>query len=303
MFNLDKNILRQALDLSPVATVIIDLNGPTTEVAYVNQAFEALSGFDVAELVGQPWHQLLTGEPDPESCEPVAELECHPRLGVAEQLVMDMLPLYDRPGTPRYWVGTERQSEPKSSGDDGEREALLAVLRDARMHLRRLEGRDSATGVLNRRAFNDMFQRDWVMARREQRSIGIMLFRLDAFEGYRDVFGRHAADSCLRKVAHAITGSLRRAGDLAARFSDDQFAVLIAADDEPNVSQFAGSIAAKVRGLAIHHPRSTVDRFVSVSFGIAVTIPAGKDTTETLIKAANKMLVDEPTEDHSLTLI
>jgi diguanylate cyclase (GGDEF)-like protein len=303
MFNLDKSILKQALDLSPVATVIIDLNGSVTEVAYVNQAFEALSGFDVAELVGQPWHQLLVGEPDPESCPQVAQLECHPRLGVSEQLVLDMLPLYDRPGTPRYWVGTECPSDPKLSADDGEREALLAVLRDARMHLRRLEGRDSATGILNRRAFDDMFQRDWVMAKREQRSIGIVLLRLDAFEGYREVFGRHAADSCLRKVAHAITGSLRRAGDLAARFSDDQFAVLIAADDEANVINFAARIAEKVRGLAIHHPRSPVDRFVSVSFGVATTIPAGTATTDSLIKTATKTLTDESPQEQSLTLI
>ena len=55
MFELDKSILRQALDLSPVPTVIIDMNRPAEVVVYVNQAFEALSGFDVAELVGQPW--------------------------------------------------------------------------------------------------------------------------------------------------------------------------------------------------------------------------------------------------------
>ena len=115
MFSLDKNILKQALDLSPVATVIIDMNAPIT-VAYVNQAFEALSGFDVAELVGQPWHKLTGGKADPESCDRVAEMECPPRLGVSDQLTLDMLPLYDRPGTPRYWVGTERQLVPDEIG-------------------------------------------------------------------------------------------------------------------------------------------------------------------------------------------
>jgi diguanylate cyclase (GGDEF)-like protein len=104
-------------------------------------------------------------------------------------------------------------------------------------------------------------------------------------------------------VAQAITGSLRRAGDLAARFSDDQFAVLIAADDEANVINFAASIADKVRGLAIHHPRSPVDRFVSVSFGVAAAIPAGTATNDSLIKAAAKMLTDESAQAQSLTLL
>jgi len=302
MFDLEKNVLKQALDLSPVATVIIDRNAPVAVVTYVNHAFEAMSGFDAAELVGQPWNQLLVKKNRKDS-EHLAELECHPRLGVSDQLVFDMLPLYDRPGTPRYWVGTERQLEPEATGDDSEREALLGVLRDARMHLRRLEGRDSATGIVNRRAFDDIFQRDWVMARREQRSIGIMLFRLDAFEGYREVFGRHAADSCLYKVAHAITGSLRRAGDLAARFSDDQFAVLITEDNEAAVSEFAASIAQKVRGLSIHHPRSLVDKFVTVSFGFAALVPAEGMTTNTLIEAANENLVKEFFSGQSLSAL
>jgi len=243
------------------------------------------------------------GRNDEGESQHVAELECHPRLGVSDRLTLDMLPLYDRPGTPRYWVGTERQAETEASADELEREALLGVLRDARMHLRRLEGRDSATGILNRRAFDDIFQRDWVMARIEQRSLAILLFKLDAFDAYFEVFGRHAADSCLRKVAHAITGSLRRAGDLAARFSDDQFVVLIAADDEPAVANFAASIAEKVRGLSIHHPRSLVDRFVTVSFGCAAMVPAHAAKPEALIDAANEKLLKEFFDDQSLSAI
>jgi diguanylate cyclase (GGDEF)-like protein len=286
-----------------VATIIIDRNAPVAVVTYVNHAFEAMSGFDAAELVGRTWRQLLVGQVDHDHSEHVAELECHPRLGVADRLMLDMLPLYDRPGTPRYWVGTERQVETEATADDGEREALLGVLRDARMHLRRLEGRDSATGILNRRAFDDILQRDWVMARREQRSLGIMLFRLDAFDAYSEVFGRHAADSCLRKVAHAITGSLRRAGDLAARFSDDQFAVLIGQDDEAAVSEFAASIAEKVRGLSVHHPRSLVDRFVTVSYGYASMVPADAATPKALIEAANDKLLKEFFEEQSLSAL
>ena len=303
MFELSKNVLKQALDLSPVATVIIDRNAPVTEITYVNHAFEAMSGFDAAELLGLPWGQFLVDQVAESESEHSAELECHPRLGVSDRLKLDMLPLYDRPGTPRYWVGTECKLDAETSGGDSEREALLGVLRDARMHLRRLDGRDSTTGILNRRAFDDIFQRDWVMARREKRSLGIMLFRLDAFDAYSEVFGRHAADSCLRKVAHAITGSLRRAGDLAARFSDDQFAVLITAEDENAVNKFADSIAGKVRELSIHHPRSLVDRFVTVSHGSAVMVPADAVAPDALMKAANEKLLKEFFEDQNLSAL
>jgi diguanylate cyclase (GGDEF)-like protein len=295
MFNLSKNILKQTLDISPVATVIIDLQGSVQKIAYVNQAFEALSGFDGGELIGLPWIELLADDSEQEAFgEQLAELQCHPRLGAADSLTVELLPLFDRPGTPRYLVGTERQiPNSELEGEDTDRDALLSILRDARMHLRRLDGRDSATGILNRRAFDDLLQRDWVLARREQRGLGLILFQLDGFDAYRDVYGRHAADSCLRKVAHAITGSLRRAGDLAARFQDDQFIVLVPEGDAGKIAAMAAAIAGKVRGLSIHHPRSPVDRYVTISFGVAAGIPAMNISSCEFVQEAEEQLAEE----------
>lgn len=292
MFSLNKNIFKQALDFSPVATVIVDTHRSVDTVVYANHAFEAMSGFDVAELIGRSWLDLVESkQSESGESERVAKLQCHSRLGVAESLVLDMLPLLDRPGNPRYWVGTEQQAMDgvEVGGPAEERDALMSVLRDARMHLRRLDGRDSTTGILSRRAFEDMLQRDWVLARRDQRCLSMMLFRVDAFEEYRAVFGRHAADSCLRKVAHAITGSLRRAGDLTARFEDDHFAVLVAQGDESKIATFAGTIGAKVRGLSIHHPRSTVDRFVTVSVGVSSLVPSDNEPDDLLEKAKENL--------------
>ncbi len=299
MFKLNKRILTQALDLSPVPTVIVDLKANPQLVVYVNQAFEAVSGFDTAELIEHPWQELLVGpQDDTGEAEFTARIACHSRLGADEQLALDMLPLYEKPGTPRFWVGTEQQvHEHRQQEQDEERDALRAVLRDARMHLRRMDGRDSATGILNRRAFEDMLQRDWVMARREKRSLGLIMLQVDGFDGYREVYGRHAADSCLRKIAHAITGSLRRGGDLTARFADDQFAVLIAKTDTGRAASLAKSIAEKVRGLSIHHPRSPVDRYVTVSFGVSTMVPTASMSINRLLETASDGLAELPSSE------
>jgi len=298
MFNISRIILKQALDLSPVATIIVDLKSPGHPVVFLNSAFEALSGYDASELLGVSWDELQTnyasGPHDGDTVARIGEtaiLECHPRLGAMEQLQLEMMPLYDRPGAPRYWMGAEaRQVPDQLEAADVERESLLSVLRDARMQLRRLDGRDSATGVLNRRAFDEMLQRDWVIASREQRNLSLILFRIDAFADYREVFGRHAADSCLRKVLHAITGSLRRAGDVAARFADDRFVVLLNGCEAVDVERLADQIAAKVRHLSIHHPRSANGRFVAVSSGMGHVLPTGSAKPVKLIKLAEKTL-------------
>ena len=296
MVGLSKNIIKQALDLSPVATFIVDLKSEPQAVQYVNQAFEALSGFDAAELVGRPWAPLLESVPDVGSDTQLREVQfrCHPRLGAAEHMRLDLLPLYEGPGAPRYWLATEQQQVNAAEQHDDEREALLSMLRDARTHLRRLDGRDSATGMLNQRVFEDLLQRDWVLARREQRAVALMVFQLEHYDAYRDVFGRHAADACLRKVGHAISGSLRRAGDLTARYADDRFAVLMGEADETQAAELAQRIAAKVRGLAIHHPRSTQDRFVTVSFGVTSVVPDTSLSRPNLIDLAEQDMVSRP---------
>jgi len=302
MFNLNRSILRQALDLSPVATIIVDTRKPSPEVVYANQAFEAMSGFDVAELVGCRWDRLASGEQAGEfDCERAVDVQCHHRLGVSDCITLHMLPLFDQPGTPRFWMGLERRDlASDANGGDNERDALLGILRDARVHLRRLDGRDSTTGILNRRAFDDILDRDWALAQRDQRALTLILFRLDCFDEYRQVFGRHAADACLQKVAHAITGSLRRASDLVARFADDQFGVLVAQSDEAKVREFSATIAAKVRGLSIHHPRSSVDRFITVTCGVASAVPGSSDTVGKLIDRATDALGRESDSNQSL---
>ena len=294
MFNISKNVLKQALDLSPVATIIIDLQSSGHPVVFVNSAFEAVSGFDAGEFLGLSWDELQvdydSAPHDGDTISRIGEratLACHERLGAAEELQLEMMPLYDRPGAPRYWMGAELRSADNSRGEvDSERDTLIDVLRDARMQLRRLDGRDSVTGVMNRRAFDEMLQRDWAIARREQRNLSAIVFKLNDFSDYRNVYGRHAADSCLRKVLHAITGSLRRAGDVAARYADDQFVVMLNGCKADDVAKLAERIADKVSGLSIHHPRAAKGRFVTVSYGVSKVLPDGKNTAEQLIEIA-----------------
>ena len=93
----------------------------------------------------------------------------------------------------------------------------------------------------------------------------------DDFDAYIEVFGRHAADSCLRRVGRAIRRCLRRASDVVGRIDGAEFVVLSHAADEHGVREFAGRISSAVRELGLHHPRSTVAKFVTVSFRVGVS--------------------------------
>ena len=111
-------------------------------------------------------------------------------------------------------------------------------------------------------------------------------FSLDDFDAYVDVFGQHAADSCLRRVGQAIRRCLRRASDVVGRLDGERFAVLSHAPDEHAVQDFAARISTAVRELGLHHPRSRAGRFVTVSFRVGL-VQAAEES-----RSASKFLDD-----------
>jgi diguanylate cyclase (GGDEF)-like protein len=158
------------------------------------------------------------------------------------------------------------------------------ALLKAKRRIRDLSRDDPVTGLLNDRAFREVFKHDWAVAAREKSALSVVVFTLDEFDAYVDVFGRHAADSCLRRVGQAIQRCLRRASDVVGRIDGAELVVLSHASDEDGVREFAERISAAVRELGLHHPRSTVSRFVTVSFRVGVSSAGEQTASEFLDK-------------------
>ncbi len=167
-----------------------------------------------------------------------------------------------------YYAGFLRAGASRSS-DQEVQQALLT----AKKKIRDLSRDDPVTGLLNANAFRSVLEHDWAVAQRERATLALVAFTLDDFDKYREVFGRHAADTCQRRVAQAIRKCLKRASDVAARVTsdgEDKLIVLSHSSDENGVREFAFNIANSVRELGLHHPRSTVARFVTVSYQMIV---------------------------------
>lgn len=318
MINLTKKVICQALDCVQQATLIVNARKADLPIAYVNPAIEILVGADASELIGSPLRNLVsegelpepgcgtfnanTGERDPQEVNERFEQVWKGKDGKDIPVCVQASPLYDRPGTPGYWM-LQIPAGIASAVDASNPESLKDALTDARRQLKKLERADTATGIPNRAVFMETLQRDWSMARREQRCLGLIIFEVDAFAEYRDLFGRHAADSVLRKIGHAISGSVRRAGDLAARYDQDRFAVLIGSTNEIQAQGLAENIAAKVRNLSIHHPRSPLGRFLTLSFGVASEVPAWSAKSSELLTRAEEQQVrnrPQPEEDDAI---
>ena len=303
MIDFGKKILIQALDCGSDALIIVNARKPDLPVVYVNTAFEASTGVAASDVIGSGLTQLVTHGPLPEvikagqsdwlpddSCTLVQSWGL--RDGREIQLQLRLSPLYDKPGTPAFWLLTQVAATASRPNET----ALRDALHDARRRLKSLERTDPVTGAPNEAVFTEVLQRDWSIARRENRHLGLVVFRVDCFAEYINVFSRHAADSLMRKIGNAINGSLRRAGDFGARLGEDQFAVLIGNATDVQALAFAERVVEKVHRLAIHHPRSTKARFVTISHGCASEIPEWTAASSTLLEHAVARLVDDPTD-------
>ena len=280
---LQRNILEQLIAGSAEPVVVAQISSPDWPVVLCNPAFEGLAGSgDVrnkpfADVVEQLVGRELALEIS-ESIRAGHETTIPVELGNREYLLV-LRPLDGvKKGNGRFYAGFLRGGAGASV--IGDREVQQALLK-AKRRVRDLSRDDPVTGLLNARAFRNVLDHDWAVAKRERSSLALVAFSLDDFDQYLEVFGRHAADTCQRRVAQAVRRCLKRASDVAARVSaddGDRLIVLSHSSDEAGVREFAIRIASSVRELGLHHPRSKVARFVTVSYQIAVK-EVGADQT------------------------
>ena len=276
----NRKILEQALGAAAEALTIVRLDQTDWPVVFANPAFDTLRG---AATTGAPFADVVESMLGRELAIEVSETLRHRQetsypveLGGREYLaVFTPLTLPNETDARFYAVFWRRGGH--GGADLDAQHALLK----AKRRIRDLSRDDPVTGLFNARAFREMLEHDWAVAKREKGRLALVVFSLDDFAAYVDVFGRHAADSSLRRVGQAIRRCLRRASDVVARLDDDRFVVLSHASEEAGVREFAGRISAAVRELGLHHPRSTHGRFVTVSYEVgAIEVADAKSGPE-----------------------
>jgi len=278
--SVNRKILEQVIEASAEPLVILRVDHPDWPVELSNVAFNSIGGEDVRK---QPFadviEQLVGRELALEISETVRsqqETSFPVEFGGREYLLaLKPLSMPDQSDAQFYvafWRGGAGAGA--VAGSD-----MHHALLKAKRRIRDLSRDDPVTGLLKDKAFRDVLEHDWAVAAREKSSLALVLFTLDEFDAYIDVFGRHAADSCLRRVGQAVRRCLRRASDVVGRPDGARLIVLSHAADEDGVREFASRISAAVRELGLHHPRSTVSKFVTVSFQVAVASAAGDGQT------------------------
>jgi diguanylate cyclase (GGDEF)-like protein len=135
---------------------------------------------------------------------------------------------------------------------------------------------DGLTGLANRRCFDATLDHEFRRVARSGQPISIIMIDLDQFKDYNDCYGHLAGDECLRVIARAIMGCLRRAGEFAARYGGEEIAVVLPGVDERRACTLAETMRSAVQELALPHSHSARG-IVTLSAGVATVSPGLDD--------------------------
>ena len=146
---------------------------------------------------------------------------------------------------------------------------------------------DGLTGVANRRKFDEDLAKGWRQCSRERTPLSLIMLDVDYFKRYNDHYGHQAGDVCLRSVARAVSGTLRRPYDSVARYGGEEFACLLPNTGLDGAVAIAKTMEACVRSLEIEHAASDIAGAITISLGVATASPGAQGDASTLVGAAD----------------
>jgi diguanylate cyclase (GGDEF)-like protein len=163
-------------------------------------------------------------------------------------------------------------------------------LKNANTLLNQLAREDGLTGVMNRRAFTEILERECSHAEQTSSDLCLLFVDIDYFKQYNDVFGHQAGDSCIKNIAKVISQSCKQPGQVVARYGGDEFAVILPALDKDDALAHAEGICCEIANQAISHPDSKVSGIVTVTIGVGSISELKNYAADELISAADQGL-------------
>ncbi len=296
--SLDAQVYRRLLETSPEGVALVDAENGDGPVIYVNPAFELLTGYSSKELLGHNLRMLQADDREQDGRHRLREsikareparvlLRNYRKDGSLFWNEMTILPLADAEGRVTHFAGHHRDAGERLRMDSRmPRDSLSGAHQPTSMAIRD----DRLTGLYTLPYLEELLKRDWAIAQRERRSIAMFAIDIDALDLYNTTFGRPAGDSTIRRVAHCVSGCLRRSSDVTARIDGGNllaFAPGLALEEAFKMGQL---MSERVRDLRIHHPRSAILRYVSLSVGVAAMIPANNESPSALLQKAQAQL-------------
>lgn len=165
-------------------------------------------------------------------------------------------------------------------------EKLVALQKE----LEALSFKDGLTNIANRRRFDATLELEWTSARNNRQPLSILLFDIDFFKQYNDLYGHVRGDRCLTDIAQTLSLALDGPRDMVARYGGEEFVVLLPQSDAAVALKVAERCQRLIHKQAIPHAQSPHDQRITVSIGVGTLVPDDDARPSSFIEAVDRQL-------------
>lgn len=209
----------------------------------------------------------------------------------SEKIILNSaIPLRDAAGAIQGAIIVNQDITARKRAEEELRQASAAAdaaNRDLQQVLEREQRRartDELTGLCNRRAYFNLSQQLFSVAKRYRTPLSVVMFDVDHFKQINDEFGHQTGDEALRRVAHVLRQHTRHA-DVLARYGGEEFIVAL-----PNTTvEHALSMAEIIRRAVAAEAGGEGAPRLTISAGVAAMTPEDPDL-DAAIRRADRAL-------------
>jgi diguanylate cyclase (GGDEF)-like protein/PAS domain S-box-containing protein len=275
----------RALDASVNAILITRRAGRDDVIEYANLAFARISGYELAEVIGQDCRFLQGDDREQEGMLPLrealhanrevtVELRNYRKDGTLFWNQLHVAPVLDSHGDTTHWVGVIND---------------ITASKRYQQELEHQSTHDALTGLPNRNLFHDRLEQAIAYAARYGHQLWVVVLDLDNFKLINDTLGHAVGDALLQTVAGRLRGALRDS-DTVARLGGDEFILLLPDQaghaDQDDAVLSPRTVQAVLDAVSAPMRLGAHDLALTCSMGVSV-YPRDGDSAPALFKHAD----------------
>lgn len=163
---------------------------------------------------------------------------------------------------------------------------LYQQLQETQQQLQQLTKSHHSSLLSSRSHFDRTLASQWQQMAQEKAPLSLIRCSINFFQQYKDLWGEEAGDRCWQQISQTLQLVANHPQDLVASYSEGEFALLLPRRTAENAQQLAEEIRFRVKALAIPHADSPIGKYVTLSLGVASTIPDTNSDPEQLMTEA-----------------
>lgn len=163
-------------------------------------------------------------------------------------------------------------------------------LKEAQIELQELSNRDPLTNLYNRRYLSEISKELFLLAKRNETSLSVVMIDIDKFKNINDTHGHDVGDKILKLLAKTLIENLREI-DIVARLGGEEFVILLPDTDIKSAYNKSEEIRKVIQKLSFKIDDSNNLKF-TVSIGVSAYNAEDDVTFDEILKKSDNALYE-----------